>query len=112
MTEDFCCDQVLSGRAVVNRVRETTNVLAFDHTRPFWPVHIVVIPKRLLMLKRTRWKWLLIFSLIAAAVVLGLVDWYPSPKATLTDLKEIEELRARFNKDKGMPRIVLLLSPT
>jgi histidine triad (HIT) family protein len=21
-------------------------VLAFHHTRPFWPVHIVVIPKR------------------------------------------------------------------
>ena len=27
-------------------VRETANVLAYHHTRPFWPVHIVVIPKR------------------------------------------------------------------
>ena len=25
---------------------ETADVLAFHHTRPFWPVHIVVIPKK------------------------------------------------------------------
>jgi len=46
MTEDFYCDEVLSGRTRVNVVRETANVLAYHHTRPFWPVHIVVIPKR------------------------------------------------------------------
>ena len=46
MTEDFYCDEVLSGRTEVRVVRETDNVLAYHHTRPFWPVHIVVIPKR------------------------------------------------------------------
>ena len=46
MTEDFYCDEVLSGRTPVKVVRETGNVLAYHHTRPFWPVHIVVIPKR------------------------------------------------------------------
>ena len=46
MTEDFYCDEVLSGRTAVEIVRETANVLAYHHTRPFWPVHIVVIPKR------------------------------------------------------------------
>jgi histidine triad (HIT) family protein len=46
MTEDFYCDEVLSGRTPVQIVRETGNVLAYHHTRPFWPVHIVVIPKR------------------------------------------------------------------
>ncbi|MEU8664404.1 HIT domain-containing protein [Actinoplanes philippinensis] len=25
---------------------ETATVLAFEHTRPSWPVHIVVVPKR------------------------------------------------------------------
>lgn len=25
---------------------ETEDVLAFEHTRPFWPVHLVVVPKR------------------------------------------------------------------
>jgi histidine triad (HIT) family protein len=46
MSEDFYCEEVLSGRTAVTIVRETDNVLAYHHTRPFWPVHIVVIPKR------------------------------------------------------------------
>lgn len=45
MTDDFYCDEVLSGRTEVRKVRETERVLAYHHTRPFWPVHIVVIPK-------------------------------------------------------------------
>ena len=46
MSSDFYCDEVLSGRTPVVKVLETENVLAYHHTRPFWPVHIVVIPKR------------------------------------------------------------------
>lgn len=46
MTSDFYCEQVLSGKTVVQRVLETDNVRAFHHTRPAYPVHIVVIPKR------------------------------------------------------------------
>jgi histidine triad (HIT) family protein len=46
MTEDFYCEEALSGRAPINKVIETDNVLAFHHTRRFWPVHIVVVPKR------------------------------------------------------------------
>jgi histidine triad (HIT) family protein len=46
MTEDFYCENVLSGKIAVERVHETENVLAFRHTRPFWETHIVVIPKR------------------------------------------------------------------
>lgn len=46
MSNDFYCDEVLSGRTAVNKVFETDNVLAYHHTRPFWPTHIVVIPKR------------------------------------------------------------------
>jgi histidine triad (HIT) family protein len=42
---DFYCDEVLSGRTPVQRVVETEKVLAFHHTQPFYPVHIVVIPK-------------------------------------------------------------------
>ena len=45
MSDDFYCDQVLSGRTRVTIVRETERVLAYLHTRPFWPVHIVVIPR-------------------------------------------------------------------
>ena len=46
MTDDFCCDEALSGRTPIDVVTETDEVLAFRHTRPFWPVHIVVIPKK------------------------------------------------------------------
>ena len=45
VTSDFYCDEVLSGRTQVDVVAETETVLAFHHTQPFWPVHIVVIPK-------------------------------------------------------------------
>ena len=45
MSDDFYCDEVLSGRTEVRKVTETERVLAYHHTRPFWPVHIVVIPK-------------------------------------------------------------------
>ena len=46
ITEDFYCDEVLSGRTPVKVVAETDQALAYHHTRPFWPVHIVVIPKQ------------------------------------------------------------------
>lgn len=45
MTEDFYCENVLSGQIDVKKVAETENVLAYYHTRPFWETHIVVIPK-------------------------------------------------------------------
>lgn len=45
MPDDFYCEEVLSGRTAVRVVRDRARVLAYHHTRPFWPVHIVVIPK-------------------------------------------------------------------
>jgi histidine triad (HIT) family protein len=44
--DDFYCDRALSRDADLDVVFETDDVLAFHHTRPFWPVHIVVIPKQ------------------------------------------------------------------
>jgi len=46
MSDDFYCEEALSGRTPVRVVAETDRVLAFHHTRPFWPVHIVVVPKQ------------------------------------------------------------------
>ncbi len=43
---DFYCDQVLTGLTPVRRIAEFPRVLAFHHTQPYWPVHIVIIPKR------------------------------------------------------------------
>jgi histidine triad (HIT) family protein len=42
MTADFYCAEVLSGRTSVDVVAETDSVLAFHHTQPFWPLHVVV----------------------------------------------------------------------
>ena len=43
--DDFYCEEALSGNTPIEVVAENEDVLAFHHTRPFWPVHIVVIPK-------------------------------------------------------------------
>ena len=45
MSNDFYCDEALNGKTPIEKVHENADVLAFHHTRPFWPVHIVVIPK-------------------------------------------------------------------
>ncbi len=45
MSEDFYCEQVISGNITVDTIYETADILAFRHTKPFWEVHIVVIPK-------------------------------------------------------------------
>ncbi len=44
--EDFYCEQVLNNKISVKKVVETDNILSYFHTKPFWPVHIVVIPKK------------------------------------------------------------------
>ena len=46
MINDFYCDEVFSGKTVVEKVLETDNVLAFYHTRPAYKVHIVAVPKK------------------------------------------------------------------
>ncbi|MDM5317398.1 HIT domain-containing protein [Fictibacillus sp. b24] len=43
---DFYCEEVLSGKTTVEKVLETKNVLAYYHTSPFYPIHIVTIPKK------------------------------------------------------------------
>lgn len=44
--DDFYCDVALKGVVPLVKEYESEQVLAYHHTRPFWPVHIVVIPKR------------------------------------------------------------------
>jgi histidine triad (HIT) family protein len=43
---DFYCDVALKDTSLLTKEYESENVLAFHHTRPHWPVHIVVIPKK------------------------------------------------------------------
>ncbi len=44
--DDFYCEQALSGKTAIKKIIETDNVLAYYHTKPYWPIHIVVVPKK------------------------------------------------------------------
>lgn len=42
---DFYCDVALPNIGQLNLVHDGDAVLAYHHTRPYWSVHIVVVPK-------------------------------------------------------------------
>ena len=44
--DDFYCDVAIPHAAELDVVHEDDRVLAFQHTRPLWEVHLVVVPKR------------------------------------------------------------------
>ena len=43
---DFYCDVALKDSSALQVEYESDQVLAFHHTKPHWPTHIVVIPKK------------------------------------------------------------------
>lgn len=43
---DFYCNIAIPGKIELKKEYESENVLAFHHTKPHWPVHIVVVPKK------------------------------------------------------------------
>ena len=44
--DDFYCDVAIPHAGRLDVVHDDDQVLAFHHTKPFWEVHLVVIPKR------------------------------------------------------------------
>ena len=42
---DIYCDLIIPRKIDVKVVKETDTILAYYHTKPFWPTHIVVTPK-------------------------------------------------------------------
>lgn len=42
---DIYCDVIIPRKVDIKIVKETENILAFHHTKPSWPVHVVVTPK-------------------------------------------------------------------
>lgn len=43
---DFYCDVVLKGDMSLQKEYESDHVLAYHHTNPYCPVHVVVVPKK------------------------------------------------------------------
>jgi len=65
------------------------------------------------MSQNSRWKWPIIAVVFIATVIAVFIgSLRPAANVALTDISDIEQLRARFNQDKGTPRLLLLLSPT
>src|SRR5215211_3226457 len=44
--DDFYCDVAIPRSAELDVVHADEQVLAYHHTRPFWTVHLVVVPTR------------------------------------------------------------------
>ena len=44
--DDFYCDVAIPRASELDVVHDDELVLAYHHTRPFWEVHLVVVPKR------------------------------------------------------------------
>lgn len=43
---DFYCDVAIPNARQLRTVHDDERVLAYHHTRPYWDVHIVVVPKQ------------------------------------------------------------------
>lgn len=59
-------------------------------------------------------KWFLISFLVVGIGVVSLITFFYLNRASgdLTDVNNVEELKALFNQDKGKVRVILLMSPT
>ena len=44
--DDFYCDVAIPRTVPLDVVHDDERVLAYHHTRPYWDVHLVVVPKR------------------------------------------------------------------
>ena len=104
-SNDFYCDQVLNGKTAVNKVLETDRVLAYHHTRPFWPVHIVVIPKTHVGSLLTIYDDNLLVELldVVKKVAAPIVDEYGAARV-LTNLGEYQDSKhLHFHVNSGEP---------
>ncbi len=44
--DDFYCDVALKGIVPIKKEYESEQVLAYHHTHPHWPIHIIVVSKK------------------------------------------------------------------
>jgi hypothetical protein len=67
-------------------------------------------------LDRRRGAIVLLVAVLAVALVAGWLRFFAPRSAptgvTMTDLNGVEDLKARFNADRGATRLVVIFSPT
>lgn len=83
---DFYCDVAIPGKVALKKEFESEYVLAFHHTKPHWPVHIVVVPK----------KHIASFTNRSAEDEVGFQEV----------LKVVREIAAKVEKEHGAARIL------
>jgi hypothetical protein len=55
---------------------------------------------------------MLVRFLLLICAVAGLVIGCSSGARSVSEVRDIDELRSQFNEDVGQPRLILLLSPS
>jgi hypothetical protein len=64
------------------------------------------------MPRHPRARFVLVALMVANLLLLPVATLADDPPRVLHELHSVDELRALFNKEKGVPRMVLLFSPT
>ena len=83
---DFYCDLAIPGKMELQKEFESETVLAYHHTRPHWPVHIVVVPKK---------------------HIPSFTNRSPEDEAIFQEvLKVARDIAAKVEKEKGAARIL------
>ena len=57
-------------------------------------------------------RFIYIWSLATALVLSACTAGQHAASGSITDIQSVSELQSRFEEDSGVPRLILLLSPT
>lgn len=105
---DFYCEVAIPRREPIDVVFEDDDVLAFHHTRPFFPVHIVVVPKQhiasLLTLDDPRLERVLLRTVQTLAAQVSSEHGAASVMTNLGDYQDSKHLHFHVRFGEPLPR--------
>jgi histidine triad (HIT) family protein len=103
---DFYCDLAIAGKLDLEKEYESDAVLAYHHTKPFWPVHIVVVPKQHIASLTTLEDMEIARELLdVLQQIAGKVELEYGAARVLTNLGEYQDSKhLHFHISSGKPR--------